>query len=120
MKYRTLLIKGKGRGKKLGFPTVNLQIPTSLNTKHGIYACWVWIGRKRYKGALHFGPIPTYADPQVSLEIFILNFQEVKQVSSITFELKHYLRPVKQFSSARQLTDQIKNDVKQVESLLKA
>lgn len=35
------VIKGKGRGKELGFPTINLAVPENFNLKPGIYACWV-------------------------------------------------------------------------------
>ncbi len=47
-------VVGDGRGKKLGFPTLNLAIPAKLDLAHGIYAAKVLIGKQTYVGALHF------------------------------------------------------------------
>ena len=69
-------VKGKGRGKVIGFPTINLDIPSGLSLEDGIYAAWVTIGDRRYKGALHFGPIPTFDETTKSLEVFLLDATE--------------------------------------------
>jgi riboflavin kinase/FMN adenylyltransferase len=118
MKYQVKLIKGKGRGKKLGFPTFNLQIPQSFSPNFGIYGCWVWIDRKRYQGDFHFGPIPTFNEAKASLEIFVLNFKETKQVHNLSFELQHFLRPIKNFSTEKELITQIAKDVRRISKLL--
>ena len=73
MIYTAHVITGAGRGKGLGFPTVNLEIPPQLTIAEGIYAVDVEVAGARYKGAMHFGPIPVFNDPKPSLEIFILD-----------------------------------------------
>jgi riboflavin kinase/FMN adenylyltransferase len=38
--YRGIVVKGEGRGRKLGFPTANLQIENKLTLPYGVYATW--------------------------------------------------------------------------------
>lgn len=119
MKYTCKVIKGKGRGKKVGFPTFNLEIPANFSEKNGIYACWTWIKRKKYMGALHFGPIPTFNDKDKSLEVYILDYKDSRKFSAIQFELVKYLRPIKSYSTVSALNNQIAKDVSLVRKLLR-
>lgn len=122
----TKKVKGKGRGKFLGYPTINMVIPKSLSTQDGIYASRVWIGEKEYKGALHYGPIPTFADDTKSLEVFLLDTKS-KDIDShlrgnsekITVEFVKWLRPVLKFEGEKDLIDQIGKDVMDVRKILK-
>ena len=120
MKITAPTVKGHGRGKLLGYPTFNLEIPQNFDLKHGIYACWVWIDDKRYMGAMHFGPVPTYDQTNTSLEIFLLDYSDDRHLDELTFETQEYLRPVKHFQHNNQLTNQIRKDVYQVEMILKS
>lgn len=121
MRYTTQVIKGKGRGKGIGFPTFNLQIPSNLLLKSGIYACWVWIEDVKYRGAMHYGPIPTFNETTLSLEIFVLDFQPNDAndpTTLISFTPVKYLRPIKTFSLSQALTRQISLDVSRVKKIL--
>lgn len=143
MKYTSTVITGQGRGKGLGFPTFNLQIPSALKLKPGIYACWVWIERKQYQGAMHFGPIPVFNQTSLSLEIFVLDYSADdltrpsaatgsrygqigsqreavlrRRVNRLTFTPIKYLRPIKNFPSSQALSNQISHDVAQIRRLL--
>lgn len=118
MRYTARVIPGQGRGKTLGFPTFNLKIPPHLSTKPGIYAGYVWIDDQKYQGAFHYGPIPVFRQPQLHLEVFVLDFSSPDPVSEITFELLNHLRPVKNFSSPQALAAQISLDVAQARELL--
>ena len=117
MKYTTAVISGQGRGKTLGFPTFNLQIPIAFTAKPGIYAGRVWIQGQSYLGAFHFGPIPVFAQSQTRLEVFVLDYDHPGPISTLSFELVHYLRPVKNFTSPAALTRQISRDVQKTQKL---
>lgn len=119
MAILTEVISGHGRGKEMGFPTLNLVIPKSLTDKHGIYAGWVWIDTKKYQGAFHFGPIPTFQDPQPSLEVYLLNTDIDIPPTQIEFELVQFLREIRNFDSVDQLVKQIALDVESCKNILK-
>lgn len=122
VKIVTKKVKGKGRGKFLGYPTVNMVIPKTLVTEDGIYAAKVWIGKKAYNGALHYGPIPTFQDEAKSLEVFLLDTKSVSErvlaTEKITVEFVRWLRPVLNFSSEQELVKQIGIDVEAVRKIL--
>ena len=117
MQYRAEIIKGKGRGKTVvGFPTFNLKIPAEFDpkTREGVYACSVWFDGKKYAGALHYGPTPTFDEGHSVLEIFVLGYDSTDPLSELTFELGPYLRPVATFLEPKALRAQIALDIQRV------
>ncbi len=121
MKFSSKQISGKGRGKLLGFPTINLEIPAGLDLKDGIYAAVVRINGREYKGALHFGPIPTFDEEEKSLEVFLIDAPlefEINGGEKVDIEIKDFIRDVRNFDSKEELVEQIGKDVKIIEKLL--
>lgn len=122
MQFISKKISGDGRGTLLGFPTINLVIPTGLTLEEGIYAVWIWLDEKKYPGALHYGPIPTFHKSQLSLEVFVLTAEDLpnEQVeqATITIEPVKRLRPVQSFPDSEALIQQINKDVAEVQALL--
>jgi riboflavin kinase/FMN adenylyltransferase len=113
--FTTSHIKGKGRGKTIGYPTMNLAIPYGFSLPEGIYAVWVTINNKKFPGALHWGPIPTFHEKEKSLEVFIIDKEGVKFPKTytciVTIDIIKKIRAVKQFSSIDELTAQIARDI---------
>ncbi len=113
------------------FPTFNLKIPAGFEAREGVYGCYVWLHGRKYRGALHYGPTPTFDETEKVLEIFILDYpsnetsdSEVKEadrqpVTRLTFELGPYIRPVATFADAQKLRAQIALDVARVRRSLK-
>lgn len=118
MQYVSHVIKGKGVGKTLGFPTLNLVIPQDFAYPHGIYGGWVFINRQKYQGAFHFGPVPVFDNYKVSLEVFILDQDLSETPVEIEFELVQKIRDVMNFKSQKVLAEQIEKDVEQVREIL--
>lgn len=114
--FSAKVISGKGRGKGLGFPTLNLEIPENFNIKEGIYASKIWLYENEYIGALHFGPIPVFNDSRVSLEIFVLDWDGKNPPKNIVFDLGEYIRPIQNFVTPEALTAQIAKDVSNIRS----
>ena len=113
--FTTRHIKGKGRGKTVGYPTMNLEIPHDFILPEGIYAVWVRIENKKFPGALHWGPIPTFHEKEKSLEVFIIDAKDMQFPEScthtITIDIVKKIRDVKRFSSTDELTAQIAQDI---------
>lgn len=120
MKFKSIQIKGKGRGKLLGFPTINLEIPENFNLNDGIYAVKVRIGGKEFPGAMHFGPIPTFNENEKTLEVFLIDASEknIPAIEVFEFEIIKYLRPVLSFKNQEELVKQIEKDVNDSRKIL--
>ena len=123
MIFKTTQIKGLGRGHQIGFPTINLIIPSDLHMDDGIYAVWVEIEDKTYKGALHYGPVPTFDLDEKMLEVHLVDITDetVPNTSNaiIEIDIVEKLRDIKSFETAEELAIQIEADVRKVESILK-
>ncbi|MFC1711035.1 riboflavin kinase [Patescibacteria group bacterium] len=114
-------LKGKGRGRKIGFPTINLFLNTPFVLKNGVYLTLLKIENKNYYGLLHYGPRLIYQEIKPQTEIYVLNFKKnVKLGTKIKFKPLVFLRKTKKFPSEKGLKLQIKTDVKKAKNFLKS
>ncbi len=119
--FTTSHVFGHGRGKLLGFPTINMQIPVDLDLELGIYAVWVTIAGHRFQGALHYGPVPVFDQQENSLEVFLLDAsdEDIGDAETLMLEPVKRLRDVRPFENSHELTQQIERDVAEVRRILK-
>ena len=114
-RFTTKQVKGRGRGKLLGYPTINLEVPPHFELADGVYAAWVTIQGTKFRGALHWGPIPTFDESQKSLEVYVLGVDDHDlahaDLSAITVEPIARLRSIGKFATIAALTRQIELDV---------
>lgn len=113
--FITTQIRGKGRGKKIGVPTINLKIPTTLTLKEGVYSSSIVINNRKYDGALHYGSIPTFHESQKNMEVHLINttsFSEViTETTPIQVKIQKYIRPIQFFENTHDLVKQIQDDI---------
>lgn len=114
------VIKGDGRGKKLGVPTANLKLSTDyVLPPSGVYACFVNYRGKKYKGIANFGNNPTFGGKSYSIEVHIFDFdKENIYGKKLTITLVDFVREEMTFSSSEDLVKQIKKDILYTDSLL--
>lgn len=126
MEFESTHIKGKGRGKPMGFPTINLKIPDDFELKNGIYATKVSIEKKIFKGALHYGPVPTFNEKEKSLEVYLIEITNKDLINCdlenldgkiIKVEIIKYLREIIKFKLVEDLVKQIDEDVKNIQKI---
>jgi len=112
-------VKGRGRARTLGFPTINLEIPRDFDLKTGIYGVWIYLDGKKYLGAMQYGDSPTFDDKTKSLEVFLIDLKKdvVIDGKNIKVEVEKYIRQVKKFISKDRLIKQIEEDVKEINKL---
>ncbi|KKP86284.1 MAG: Riboflavin biosynthesis protein RibF [Candidatus Roizmanbacteria bacterium GW2011_GWA2_35_8] len=114
-------IKGRGRARKLGYPTINLEIPKNFDLKDGVYGVEFMVDTKKYLGAMHFGPSPTFADTEKTLEVFLINLKNettpVTKNKMLKIKVLKYLREILSFSEKGKLIKQIANDIQEIKSL---
>ena len=118
MKYAATVVRGTGRGKTLGFPTLNLELPAALARQRGIFAGWIWLGARKHPVAFHLGPAPVFKRRQVTLEAFVIDKKITRPPARVSFELVKRLRPVKNFASPAALAAQMRGDVAAAKSVL--
>lgn len=106
------VIRGLQNGRKLGFPTANLQVNDAhkLIPKTGIYVVKVHTDNEVYKGMLSIGYNPTFEGKEQTIEVNILDFDKDIYGSSLTLEFIDYIRSEKKFDSLDALIVEMRND----------
>ena len=110
--YSGVVVSGTKTGRKIGFPTVNLN-PQILGSKIicGVYECWVRYGSKEYLGAMYFGPRLVLCEKNIVLEIHILGFNKDIYNKKIKFRIGRLIRPPRNFNNIEDLIGQIQKDL---------
>ena len=105
--------KGKKLGKKIGFPTANIDIKDYILACPGVYAVRVKkLNKKNYmKGIANLGYRPTFNGKKILLEVHLFNFSGNLYNKHLTVEFKKFIRKEKKFKNANQLRKQIKIDL---------
>ena len=111
------VVNGYKVGRKIGFPTANLQVdfPHKLIPSVGVYAVYVYVEGKQWKGMLNIGHRPTLNNGNnLSIEVHILDFQCDIYNYKIRIEFIHFLRPELKFSSVDELVSQMQKDKERI------
>jgi len=123
MLFQSRQVKGQGRGHQVGFPTINLIIPDDLVLDEGIYATWVVIDGNTYKGALHYGPVPTFGLKENTMEVHLIDVNDdtapATEDKEIEIDVVEKLRDIKKFEDTESLVIQIADDVEKTKRILK-
>lgn len=104
---------GDGRGKQIGFPTANINVPEEqVMPEIGVYACAVRMpGGVRLPAVINIGRRPTFGEGKpVTTEVHVLDFDGNLYGKQLTVELLHYVRSEKKFSGIDELKEQIARD----------
>jgi riboflavin kinase/FMN adenylyltransferase len=110
--------QGAGRGKGLGFPTVNLPLAPGQDIAHGIYAVRVEHKGRRYHAAGYVGARPTFGGGRPVLEAYLLDFSGDLYGEEIEVEFIECLRGDKNFAGAEALAMQMQTDCDEARRVL--
>ena len=113
------VVHGHERGRGLGFPTANLAIEKDLFPAAGVYAVKVRIGAGVHDGACNIGTNPTFQDDQVSLEVFLFDFDADLYGREISLFFIDRLRGEMRFPNPEALKQAIAADVARCRTILK-
>jgi riboflavin kinase/FMN adenylyltransferase len=115
-----LVIHGDERGRKIGFPTANLQPehPDKAIPKNGIYAVKVRVDEKWFSGMMNIGVRPTFDGVAKSLEVNIFNFDEMIYGKTVQIRFFDRIRDERKFENAEELKVQLQLDKKTVLQLI--
>ena len=106
--------KGRQVGKKIGFPTCNIDIKDYVLAKPGVYAVRVLRknNSKYLKGIANLGYRPTFNQKKILLEVHLFNFSGNLYNKYLSVEFLKFIRKEKKFKNVNQLRTQIKTDLK--------
>lgn len=118
---RGIVVHGMDRGGKLlGFPTANLRVKDELTPKPGVYAVWAELGTKIHKGVTNIGTNPTFGNDEMSVETFILDFDQDIYGNELRLHFVARIRDEKKFANFDELVAQIDKDVTLARQILEA
>ncbi|MCD8077002.1 MAG: riboflavin biosynthesis protein RibF [Lachnospiraceae bacterium] len=118
--YEAEIVHGRRLGRKLGFPTINQEIPLGkLVPAMGVYAAEIFLEGQRFRGIANVGVKPTVSDGEekaghriAGIETSIFDFHQDVYGKRARVELKHFIRPEKHFATLESLKGQVERDTK--------
>ena len=99
------VIKGDGYGRKLGFPTINLEARPKEFPPMGVYAGAALLDAKEYRAGIVVGP-------NDKIEAHLLGYSGDAYGKMVILEIDKFLREYKNFDTEEELIIQIKEDIK--------
>lgn len=106
-----IVAHGAERGRKLGFPTANLdQIKTLLPTD-GVYCGFGTVGGQCSPAAIHIGANPTFQHSETKVEVHLIGFSGEIYDQMLQVEFIERLRDTQVFSDAEALKSQLAIDI---------
>lgn len=105
------VVDGKKLGRTIGYPTANLEInELKLLPKKGAYIVEVSVKNKFYKGMLSIGTNPTVNGEKLTVEVYILDFNEDIYGEEITVKFRDFLHEEIKFESLEKLIERLDED----------
>ena len=108
------VVKGRKMGKKIGFPTCNINLQDYVIAKTGVYAVKIYRQNNNFslKGIANLGYRPTFNQKKILLEVYIFNFSGNLYNKQLTIDFINFIRKEKKFKNIKQLKKQINLDLK--------
>jgi FAD synthase len=99
------VVRGDGYGRKLGFPTVNLETSVKKLPKDGIYAGRAILEKNEYRSGIIIGP-------GNKVEAHLIGYDGDAYGKEVTLQIEKFIREYKKFNTEEELIIQIKEDLK--------
>ncbi|MBM7564660.1 bifunctional riboflavin kinase/FAD synthetase [Paenibacillus sacheonensis] len=118
---RGVVVQGEGRGRKLGYPTANIQQEAGFFIpRQGVYAIMAKVEGQRIPGVLNIGVKPTFHDhlPEPVMEAHLFDFNGDLYGKTVSIQFIAFLRMEKKFGSIEELVAQIHSDGDEARALL--
>ena len=114
------VVRGDGRGRKIGYPTANLRIwDEQVCPARGVYAAFAQVDRTSYQAAVNIGLRPTLtAGTRKVVEVHLLDFEGDLYGQDLQLDFVVRLRDETKFSGVEQLIAQLQTDIAETRELL--
>jgi len=107
-----IVVKGKGLGKTIGFPTANIEVSEDykLIPKDGVYTIKSTLNDEPLLGMMNIGNNPTVGGSNKTIEVNFFDFDKDIYGKSLKIEFISRLRDEQKFESLELLQEQLKKD----------
>jgi riboflavin kinase/FMN adenylyltransferase len=117
---RGIVSPGEGRGRTLGWPTANLQLPAHrVAPADGIYASITIVDHERHDSVAYIGTRPTFDGRERLLEVSLLDGPYDLYGQALTVQFLERIRGDAQFVEETALSRQIASDVESAKTILR-
>ena len=106
-----VVVKGRGIGVTLGFPTANVRPYHSAIPAQGVYVAEALVDGARRPAAVNIGIAPTIRQEDLTVEAHLIDFQGDLVGKDIEIFFLQRLRSEKKFRSREELQEQIARDI---------
>ena len=117
---RGVVVRGRGRGSKIGVPTANIDTRTELLPPSGVYAVTMRVGDgpTERPGVANLGFRPTFAEKAFAIEVHLFDFDGDLYGERVIVNFVQRVRDELRFDSVDALVAQIKDDVASVRGMI--
>jgi len=113
------VVPGEQRGRKMGFPTANLELPDYiLLPSYGVYAAFAEVKGQQYQAIINVGVKPTFGSEKPTVEAYIFDYHEDLYQQNLQLRLVDKIRPERKFDGLDDLKEQITMDVREARQIL--
>lgn len=114
------VIHGKKIGRTIGYPTANIEVnPLKLLPKKGAYIVDVFVKNQHLTGMLSIGTNPTVSGTSLSVEVYILDFNEDIYEEEISVNFREFLHEEIKFENLEELMIQLDDDKKRTKNFFR-
>ena len=111
------VVHGKKIGRTIGYPTANIAVNSmKFLPKKGAYIVDVFVKKQHLKGMLSIGTNPTVDGKLVSVEVYILNFNDDIYGEEISVNFREFLHDEIKFENLEKLIERLDEDKKLTEN----
>ncbi|MBN2216648.1 MAG: riboflavin biosynthesis protein RibF [Pirellulales bacterium] len=116
-RVRGMVVRGEGRGRRLGYPTANLDRIDTLVPGEGIYAGRAWADGRVWPAAVSIGPNVTFGENIPKVEAYLLGYEGTLYDRLVEVDFLARVRDIERFGSADALVAQMGRDVRIVQEI---
>lgn len=111
------VIKGDQRGRKMGYPTANIQLSNNcVIPKIGVYESITLIDNKEFKSLTNIGYNPTFNGKKLKIENYIIDFNDNIYGKSLEIKFIDFLREDIKFNTVEELINKIREDIEHIKN----
>lgn len=105
-----VVVKGRKVGSQMGFPTANIDVPSSKLLPIGVYAGECSVDGQIYKCIVNIGSKPTFDISVPTVEVHLINYSGDLYGRCLAVSINRFIRNIERFEDVHQLVEQLQKD----------